>query len=242
MDKEIQILDFLIPLKKRLWLIIILTGISTVLTGFYYMSTWTPVYQSSAKILLPTNMNRPEFFSTMGVIAKDPLVLDQVVAALDLNRPTSALSGQVSFSNENGSQVVRISVVDESQALAANIANTTANVFIKEIGNTLQIYNAKIFSEAKVDEQPQPINVNPRYNMEIGFVVGLVLSIGVALFLDVLNRKIQSELEIEKALQVPLLGTVSKMNGRNTTQKNYNKIRSLAKGGSVDGYKRTSSL
>lgn len=227
MEKEIKIADFFSVIKRRLWIIGFITIFTTAASaayGMYTTSSWTPSYQASTKILL--TVNRADLLNTMGVIIKDAVVLDRVVEELQLETSSADLAGKVSFRSENESQIVRITVNDSNQELAATIANATASSFIREIGVILGIYDAKVLSEAKAEPNPVPINSKPRPKIELGFAVGLVLSIGVILLLDSLDHTIRSEQEAEKLLGLPILGTVSRMNRRNTKEASKRKEKS----------------
>lgn len=228
MEKEIKIRDFITPIKKRLWLIGLITIAVTAIVGMYSMATNFPLFQSSTRIFIPSL--QPEFVNTMGVLVKDPTVLDKVVEELGLKQSAKALSGKVNFISENESQFVKITVIDSDPNRAAQIANTTAKVFTKEIGTFLGIYDARVLSEAKAD--PSPINDNPRHNMDIGFAIGLVLSIGVVLFLDSLDDSMNSEMEVGQTLGLPVLGSVSRITRKNLKQLSVKRKR--VRGGTID--------
>jgi len=232
MDKEIRIKDFIEVIKRRIWFVIVITGLVTVAVGFYSFSTYVPLYQSSVRILV--HLERPEVANTMSVMVKDSIVLDKVVEQLNLNQPSETLSRQIGFANENGSEIVKISVVDPSPERSAQIANTTASVFIREIGNILGIYDAKVISEAKVENNAFPINYNPKYKMDIGLAVGLVIGIGIVLFLDVLDDSIRSEKEVNHILGQPTLGSISKIDKKNLKKKYGVKSKAFLKGGTID--------
>lgn len=214
MDKEIKINDFIQPLKKRYKLIILITLLTTALSGLYSMKTTTLLYQSSTRIFfsfIPT-----DYVSTMGIILKDPTVLNKVADMLEPKRSAKSLGGQLSLSGENNSQFIKITAVDADPTAAAQIANASAQVFMKEIGNILSIYDAKVLSEATPNFSP--INANPRYHMDIGFAAGIVISIGLVLFLDSLDHSIGSEQEVRRQLGLPVLGTVSKITKKSLRQ------------------------
>lgn len=230
MEKEIKIHDFVRPVKERFLFIILFTLVISALSGLYSINSTTHLYQSSTRILLP--FNQQELINTMGVIVKDSTVLDKVNQQLSLNRSVNRLSQQIVFSSENESQIVKIMVIDANPEQSAKIANTTAQVFIKEIGNILGIYEAKVLSEAKAD--PAPINANPTHNVEIGFAAGLVLSIGIALFMDSLDDSMKSESEVSQRLEVPVLGSVSKITMKRVKEKRVNRKSSKVRSGALD--------
>jgi capsular polysaccharide biosynthesis protein len=231
MEKELKINDFFQVIKKYLWMIALLSVLTTAAGGFYSTYYTTPMYQSSTQILLHMDKPNPDMMNTLEVILKDPAVLDKVINQLSLNKSSDALNGQITFA-ENGSEVVKISVADSDPALAAKIANTTATVFIQQMGNILGIYDVKVLSEAKVGKNPIPINSKRTQYIGMSFAIGIILSVGLAILFDSLDDSVTSEREIEKLLELPILGCISKVNRKNTARKNK-RIRSVIKGGTI---------
>jgi capsular polysaccharide biosynthesis protein len=218
MQKEINLKVLLAVLKKRFLLIMIMTGITTTASGYYSMISKPPppIYQSSASILL--NVDKQDNMNTLEVILRDPAVLNKVVEELGLNIPLDELNKQIAFANEGGSKIVKIIAADTNPELSAQIANSTANIFTKQVGKILGIYETKILSEAQASSTPSSIDTETpllKY-LVMGVGLGIVLGTGMALFRDSLDETIQSEREIEQMLGFPAIGFVSKMNNKNT--------------------------
>lgn len=224
MQKEINLKVLFDIIKKRLLLILIITAITTILSGMYGVISAgpPPIYQSSASILL--NMDEQDDMNALEVILRDPAVLNQVIQELGLKTSVTELNKQITFSNDGG-KIVKIMATDTNPELAANITNSTAYIFTKQVGNILGIYDTKIVSEAQPSSTPFIDSGSNSIikNLVIGFGIGLVLSIGIVLFLDSLDETVQSEREIEQLLGIPAIGSVSKMNSKNTKSINIKK-------------------
>lgn len=237
MQKEINLKVLFVVIKKRLLLLLLITAITTGASGYYSMISEgpPPIYQSSASILL--NVDKQDNMNTLEVILRDPAVLNKVVEELGLNTPLDELNQQISFANEGGSKIVKIIVADTNPELAAQIANTTANIFTKQVGSILGIYETKILSEAKASSTPSSMatETSPLKYLVIGIGLGLVLGIGMALFLDSLDETVKSEREIEQLLGLPAIGAVSKMNNKNTKSKKKGKQANLTVRGETNG-------
>jgi len=89
----------------------------------------------------------------------------------------------------------------------------------------MNIDNVNILSKAKVEENPAPIKPKPLLNMALALVVGLMLGIGIAFLLEYLDNTIKSEQDIERLLQVPVLGAVAAFD-------HTNKKKEVSRGGS----------
>lgn len=215
--KEIDLKELFILLKRYIWIIVGITAIATSIGAYYNYSTFTPIYQSSARIIIEADA---EAMKTLKVIIKDATVLDRVSKELGLNRSAESLNSQIMVENIESSQVVKISVIDPNPVTAAKIANTTIKVYQEEIVNIMDFSDVRILSEAVENEQAYPINETQYRTIFIALFVGVVLSVGFAFLLDSFDDSLRSEREIEKIMGLPVLGSVSIMN-----KKNINKVK-----------------
>ncbi len=95
--------------------------------------------------------------------------------------------------------------------MAVDIANTTAQVFQREISNLLRVENVVILAPAELLENPAPVQPNPELNMAIAFVVGLMAAVGLAFLLEYLDQSIRTEQDIEQYLELPVIGAIAQM-------------------------------
>ncbi|KMY51900.1 YveK family protein [Peribacillus loiseleuriae] len=223
MQKEINLKVLFGVIKKRFLLLFIITAITTAASGYYSMTLEAPppVYQSTASVFL--NMEENNASNTLEVILRDPTVLSKVIEELGLNTSLDNLDKQITFVNEGGSKIVKITVSDTNPELAANIANSTAGIFTKQVGSILGIYETRMISEAQINKAPILVESESTSTLKylvIGFGIGLVLSVGIVLFLDSLDETVHSEREIEQLVDLPTIGSIVKMNRKNMKSKN----------------------
>ncbi|WML45832.1 Wzz/FepE/Etk N-terminal domain-containing protein [Neobacillus sp. PS3-40] len=217
--KEINLKELYAVIKKRMWVVIIMVVITTLLGAFYSYSTNIPMYQASSRIIIGAD---PEFRNTLQVIIKDTTVLEKVVESLKLKTSPEALSGQINVASIDNSQVVSISVTDTDPDRAAKIANTTATVFKNEIPNIVSFNNVRLLSDAKVNSWP--INQNQKKIILVSLIIGLVIGIGLVFLLDSLDDSIRSTQDVEKILGLTLLGRVPSVNKKNLKKKYVKKF------------------
>ncbi|PLR68746.1 MULTISPECIES: YveK family protein [Bacillaceae] len=221
-EKEIDLKEIFTVIKRRFWMIAVITILTTFAAGFYSFMYTSPLYATSTRIALNTNA---ETLNTLNVIIKDPAVLEKVSAKLKLNRSGEALSGQINVETIGTSQVINISVIDSNAVLAADIANTIAEIFQDEIPDFIVIDGMKIMAEAKPNYYP--INENHSRYIMMGVIAGIIIGVGLVFLLDSLDDSIRSKREVEEIFDAPILGAVSKMSKRNTTKGNLKKKQPL---------------
>lgn len=224
--KEINIKEIFSVIKKRLWIIAIITALASIAGYLYGEKDITLLYQSSARIIIGKEAD----MNTLQVILKDPVVLEKVVEKLDLNRSPESLANQINVGILDSSKVVNISVIDTDPNRAAEIANTTAEEFKKEITRLLDFSDMEIFSPAKVNLSP--INEEESKSGIIGLVFGLFAGIGFVFFLDSLDDTIRSKKDVEDILDLPVLGRISKMSKKNIQKQSIHPIE-IPRGDSV---------
>ena len=105
----------------------------------------TPLYRGDTTLLLIKQTDSSDsitqnditlnqkLVSTYSQIVKSRRVLDQVITNLNLNYSVGQLSSKVEVTSVQNTEIIKISVIDESNEMAAFIANTVAEVFTKEI-------------------------------------------------------------------------------------------------------------
>ncbi|RDW22416.1 capsular biosynthesis protein [Oceanobacillus arenosus] len=204
---EINIKEYFNVIKKRFWIIALITILATLAGYFYSSYNYTPVYQSSTRMILGKG---DQDMNTLMVMIKDPIIMEKVKNELQLDMSAEAIASQIEVTRIDDSQVVNISVIGTDFKLTAEIANTTASVYKSQIVSILGFTEVQLLSEAK--ENPFAINSTQNRTTIIALVFGLVVSIGLVFLLDSLDGKVRKDREIEGILGVPVLGIVSNMN------------------------------
>ncbi|MBT2679837.1 capsular biosynthesis protein [Bacillus sp. ISL-35] len=216
--KEINIKEIFLVIKKRLWIIAIITALASIAGYLYGEKDITLLYQSSARIIIGKEAD----MNTLQVILKDPVVLEKVVEKLELNRSPESLANQINVGILDDSKVVNIGVIDTDPNRAAEIANTTAEEFKTEITRLLDFSDMEIFSPAKINSTP--INEEKSKSGIIGLVFGLFAGIGFVFFLDSLDDTVRSQKDVEDYLGLPVVGRISKMTKKNIKKQSIHPI------------------
>lgn len=221
MEETISLQELFKTIRKRLSLIAFITVIAITISGVVSFVILTPIYQSSTQILInqtkqeTTSVNAQDIqtnlqlINTYNVIIKSPAILSKVIEKLNLDTTPINLNSQITVNSVENSQVVTVAVQDPNPRQAVEIANTIASVFQEEIVKLMNVDNVNILAKAELAENPSPIKPNPKLNMAIAAVIGLMLGVGVAFLLEYLDTTMKTEQDIEELLGLPILGLVS---------------------------------
>ncbi|MBP3951528.1 YveK family protein [Bacillus suaedae] len=210
--KEIEIKKMIIVLKKYFWVITVFTILTTSAGLIYnYLSKPTPLYEASSRIIIHEST---DLINTLKVVIKEPPILEAVINDLSLNQSVESLSSQIRVESVENSRIVKLTVSHPNPEEAALIANTLANVYKREIATILNFNNVDLFAEAIVKDGQQPINPQTNRIVFISFMFGLIVGIGFVFLLDSLDNRLKTVRDIERLLEAPVLGTVSKINNK----------------------------
>ncbi|MGI2728025.1 YveK family protein [Bacillus cytotoxicus] len=241
MEETISLKELFHILRKRLAMILVIAFGAAIISAIISFFFITPIYQSSTQILV--NQKKQEgatiqagevqtniqLTNTYKVIIKSPVILDQVKEKLGLDVTTQELTEKIEVTNEKDSQVVVVTAQDKNPKVARDIANTTAEVFKGEVAKIMSIDNVTVLSKAEMTEGQSPVKPRPMLNVAIAFVVGLMVSVGLAFLLEYLDNTVKKEEDVEQLLGLPVLGIVARMDeessGRTLQASSTRKVR-----------------
>ncbi|WP_173915599.1 YveK family protein [Halobacillus sp. Marseille-Q1614] len=222
MEETISLKEIFEVLKKRLWMILAVTAGAAIISAIITFFVLTPTYEASSEFIVnqeesmeenPYDVNNIrtniELISTYNVIIKSPAILNEVIENMDLQMTAEQLSQKIQVSSAEESQVVNVTVTDESPAMAVGIANGTVETFEQEIPDLMNVDNVSILSPAVESSNPSPVSPKPLLNIAIAIVVGLMVGVGLAFLLEYLDNTIKTEQDVEKTLGLPLMGVIS---------------------------------
>ncbi|OKL36936.1 hypothetical protein BLL40_07340 [Domibacillus mangrovi] len=229
--KEINLKEYYEVIKKRIWIVLIVALLTTVIGSFYSNrgSDEQPLYETSTRMIIGSSGGD---MKTILVMIKDPIIMGKVKEELQITRSPEEIAAQITVSKIDDSQVIKLSVVDPDPKVAMNIANATAKVFKNEISNILKFNGVRLLSPA--EENTAPINVDQALSLKVFLLIGVILGIGFVFLLDSLDDTVKGENEIENILGVPVVGIITNMNKKQWSFKKSKKQKIRVRGKAFD--------
>jgi capsular polysaccharide biosynthesis protein len=187
--------------KKYFWVILLITILGGIAGRVLSSNGPTPTYEASSLIILEQKHNESNgvinpngdsarFYNTAQTLFNTPVILKPVIKDLNLEKSLKELSSQISVSNENSSQLLRVTVTDSNAQQATDIANSIVNVYQQEISNYLDVETVKIIEMAQSGQENQIVHNRSKANMAMGVLIGFILGSLLAYILRVFsNRK-----------------------------------------------------
>src|SRR5699024_94694 len=85
--------------------------------------------------------------STYGELVKARVIVDEVIANLELDISYKAFREKVNVNLIKDTEIIKLEVTDKDPVLAAEIANETARVFMRRVKNIMMVENISIIDK-----------------------------------------------------------------------------------------------
>ena len=219
MEETIDLREYFAIIKKRFWIIGLISVIAMVISGVISFFVLSPVYEAKSTLIVNTEKNEEtqmitgDQFSvsqklavTYGEIIKSRAVLESVISNLKLDSEYEDLVEKITVSPVKDTQIISISVQDTNPKKARDIANEIPKVFEKEVKRITKANDIQVIDKAILPENP--IKPNKMMNVAIAAVLGMMIGLFVVFVLEYLDNKIKTPQDVEKHLDLPILGVI----------------------------------
>ncbi|ATH63897.1 capsule biosynthesis protein CapA [Staphylococcus nepalensis] len=217
MEETIDLNKLFGILKKNMKYLIILPIVFLVLSMVMTFLFMTPKYSSSTQVLVNQKETDSEMMAqqvqsdlqlvnTYSEIIKSPRILDKVSKNLKGKYSSKEIEGMLTVSNQAESQILNITVENESREAAGKVANEIANVFSKDVNKIMNVDNVSILSKA--DNNGNKVSPKPFTNAVVGVFLGLIIALVIIFLKEILDKRIKTEEDVEELLDLPVLGTI----------------------------------
>lgn len=192
----------------------------------YLISTYliTPQYESAIMMIVNTRENNnsnvtndnitsaQNLVSTYAVIIKSNVVLDQVIADLNLNMDYEELEDNVYVDAVDDTQVMRVVVRSEDKELSAQIVNDISSIAPDIIVDSVEAGSCKVISHTETSNDP----VTPKVlnNTLLMGILGLAIALSYLVIKSLFTvKKIVDDNDAQEYIGLPVLGVIPEVGG-----------------------------
>jgi capsular polysaccharide biosynthesis protein len=223
--EEIEFREIFHILWKRKIMIVSITLIATIISAILSFFVIPPKYEATTTLLVnkkqgenvPIGAEYNEILAnqalvkTYNEIIKSRSVEDTVIEKLHLAMTTEQLDQYIKVNAVNQSQVFSVTVTYKDPHMAVEIANAIADTFKQKVVSLMQVENVQIVDKAIEQNPPVPVSPKKALNITIAFVLGIMVSVGLAFMLEYFDNTIKTEEDIQRVLDLPVLGSIALM-------------------------------
>lgn len=219
MEETIDLMEYFGIIKKRFWIIALITVIAVIVSGAISFFVLNPVYEAKSTLIVNTEKHEDtqmitgdqfnvtqKLAVTYGEIIKSRSVLEDVIKNLKLNDEYEDLVKNIAVSPVKDTQIISISVQDTNKEKARDIANEIPKVFKKEAERITKANDIQVIDKAILPQTP--IKPNKMMNIAIAAVLGIMIGLFIVFLIEYLDNKLKTPQDIEKHLGLSILGVV----------------------------------
>lgn len=219
MEETIELKEYFAIIKKRFWIIALITTIAIIVSAAISFFILKPVYQANTTLIVNTEKNEEtqvitgdqfnvtqKLAVTYGEIITSRSVINPVIKNLGLEETYDELVKKINVSPVKDTQIINISVQDINPKKARDIANEIPEVFTKEAKRITKTNDIQVIDKAILPEEA--VKPNKIMNIAISAVLGMMIGLFIVFLIEYLDNGLKTPQDIEKHLGLPVLGVV----------------------------------
>lgn len=227
--EEIDLRELFTILLQKFWIIMLATLLAGSIAFGVTRLLIKPQYTSSIKMYVNNStavkdditsgdiQAAQSLVDTYITIIQSETVLTDIIQTASSVYSTDQLDKRISARSLNNTEVFEVSVTTGDPQEAFNLANAVADVSPQYLADIVSGTSVKIIDRAKFSATPT--SPNTVSNTLIGLVAGFMLSCGIIILLSLADTRIQSEADLAKVTDLPVLGAITEFGS--TSQAGY---------------------
>lgn len=215
-EVELDLIGLLFHLKRKIWLILVVTLVSALIgyvgakmftTPLYNATTQVYVYQQDKQTIDYNNLTvASQLRRDCAVIIKSESVTQEVVEKLGLPISPKALGKAIKVETEDNTRILKISFTDVDPERATLIVNTVREVAAERTKELMQTDVLRTLFEATLPQAESTTNI--RKSTLTAGAVGAVAIIALLVIFYLLDDTIRNEDDVENHLGLSTLAII----------------------------------
>lgn len=215
-NNEIDLIRLLLVLKKHVLLILAVGLLTGLLAGVYTHFKIPAVYSATSNMMITTKETTLASIADLNLgvsltgeyseLITSRTALERVIENLNLEIGYKSLQGRISITNPTNTRILRIKVSYGDPVMAKTLADEIAFVGAEFITEQMDVVPPKVYETSEVPIYKDSPNL--QQNVGKGMLAGMALVAGILVVLELLNDAIQSEEDVQRYLEIPVLAVV----------------------------------
>ncbi|BDU84404.1 YveK family protein [Clostridium perfringens] len=221
-ENTISLQEIAYALKKRWKLIILITIAATLVSAILSFFVIKPQYEAKAKLFIGKQetqennaynnsdvMMYQQLMKTYAELVKTSDLVTKAVKSANLDYNQDEIKGilnNLTATPSADTQILDLSFKGGNPKEVLKVTEAITNEFISESKELIPNGNVQVIQKPQLPEHP--VSPNKKLNILIAFVLGLMVGIGVVLLMEYLDNTFKSREELEKALELPIIGAI----------------------------------
>ena len=225
-ENTISLQEIAYALKKRWKLIVLITIAATLVSAILSFFVIKPKYEATTKLFIGKQesqdnnaynnndvMMYQQLMKTYAQLVKTSDLVTKSVKSADLDYNQKDIKGILNNLNATPSaetQILDLSYKGGNPKDVLKLTEAITNEFIAESKELIPNGNVQVIQKPQLPEHP--VSPNKTLNILIAFILGLMVGVGVVLLLEYLDNTFKSREDLEKTLDLPIIGTIPDYN------------------------------
>lgn len=219
MEEQVIRLDELFEALKKRWLMIVtITLIATIISAALSFFVIKPKYEATTKVFIGKDEGDNQSYNQNDVLMYQKLMKTYSEAIKTKDLVSRSLQGtSLELKPEDvlanltvlpvaDTQILQIKYKSNNPQEAKVVIQELTDEFIKTSKELVPNGNIKTIEEVQLPENP--ISPNKKMNIAIAFLLGLMVSVGLAFLLEFLDNTFKSKEQLERELDIPVIGVI----------------------------------
>lgn len=219
-EESIRIEEIINILLKRWKMILSITLLATLTAGIISFFVIAPKYEASTKVFIgkektasnDQNYNNSDIqmyqqlLKTYAEVIKTNALVEKAINAGEFDLKAKDVLGGLTVTPAANTQILEITYISKDRNLSKEVLDSITNQFIKTSTELIPNGNVKIVEPAELPENPA--SPNKKLNIAVAFLLGLMISVGLAFLLEFLDNTFKSKEQLEQILGIPVIGAI----------------------------------
>ncbi|HAT4333748.1 Wzz/FepE/Etk N-terminal domain-containing protein [Clostridium perfringens] len=221
-ENTISLQEIAYTLKKRWKVIVLITIAATLVSAILSFFVIKPQYEASTKLFIGKQENQEnnaynnsdvmmyqQLMKTYAELVKTSDLVTKAVKSANLDYDQNEIKGilnNLTATPSADTQILDLSFKGREPKEVLKVTEAITDEFIAESKNLIPNGNVQVIQKPQLPKYP--VSPNKKLNIIISFLLGIMVGVGVVLLLEYLDNTFKSREELEKTLELPIIGTI----------------------------------